>query len=277
VYHTGDLPPKDKLNKWAAEMTPIKLGDGVYLCTATNNLAKLDPVTGKAIWTHDVGTQYKSVPYTAACRGLAHYVSAAVPAGSPCHEKIIEGTIDGRLIAVDAATGKSCENFGTHGEVSLLKGLGETVPGFVAMTSPPVLVKGTVVVNHEVLDGQRRWAPSGAIRGFDADTGAFKWAWDVNRPGQRGEPGPGEQFSRGTPNSWGPMQKALDMIGELYSVEADIRGKYPCQRLRVRLEKTKPLLASIERWMKDKLATLSAKSETAKAIRYSLNQWDALM
>lgn len=42
--------------------------------------------------------------------------------------------IDGRLIAVDAATGKSCENFGTHGEVSLLKGLGETVPGFVAMT-----------------------------------------------------------------------------------------------------------------------------------------------
>ncbi|SOE68827.1 Transposase [Burkholderia sp. OK233] len=72
-------------------------------------------------------------------------------------------------------------------------------------------------------------------------------------------------------------QKALDMIGELYSVEADIRGKYPCERLRVRQEKSKPLLASIETWMKDKLATLSAKSETAKAIRYSLNQWDALM
>jgi quinoprotein glucose dehydrogenase len=215
VYHTGDLPPEGKLNKWAAETTPIKFGDGVYLCTATNNLAKLDPVTGKAIWTHDVGTQYKSVPYTAACRGLAHYKSAAVPAGLPCREKIIEGTIDGRLIAVDAATGKSCENFGTHGEVSLLKGLGETVPGFVAMTSPPVIVKGTVVVNHEVLDGQRRWAPSGVIRGFDADTGAFKWAWDVNRPGQRGEPGPDGQFSRGTPNSWGPMV-GDDSLGMVY-------------------------------------------------------------
>lgn len=215
VYHTGDLPPKGKVNKWAAEMTPIKVGDGLYLCTATNNLAKLDPTTGKAIWTHDVGTQYKSVPYTAACRGLEHYVSQTISTGQPCHEKIIEGTIDGRLIAVDASTGASCEGFGEHGQVSLLDGLGKTVPGFVAMTSPPVIVNDTIVANHEVLDGQRRWAPSGVIRGFDADTGAFKWAWDVNRPGQRGEPGVGQEFSRGTPNSWGPMA-GDDKLGLVY-------------------------------------------------------------
>jgi quinoprotein glucose dehydrogenase len=215
VYHTGDLPPKDKVNKWAAETTPIKVGDGLYLCTATNNLARLDPATGKAIWTHDVGTQYKSVPYTAACRGLAHYVSKTIPAEQQCHEKIIEGTIDGRLIAVDASTGASCEGFGERGQVSLLTGLGKTVPGFVAMTSPPVIVNGTIVANHQVLDGQRRWAPSGVIRGYDADTGAFKWAWDVNRPGQRGEPGPGQEFSRGTPNSWGPMA-GDDSLGLVY-------------------------------------------------------------
>ncbi|HHT8904227.1 TPA: membrane-bound PQQ-dependent dehydrogenase, glucose/quinate/shikimate family [Burkholderia cenocepacia] len=215
VYHTGDLPPKGKANKWAAEMTPIKVGDGLYLCTATNNLAKLDPTTGKAIWTHDVGTRYESVPYTAACRGLVHHVSKTIPVGRQCHEKIIEGTIDGRLIAVDATTGASCEGFGEHGQVSLLKGLGKTVPGFVAMTSPPVIVNGTIVANHEVLDGQRRWAPSGVIRGYDADTGAFKWAWDVNRPGQRGEPGPGEEYSRGTPNSWGPLA-GDDSLGLVY-------------------------------------------------------------
>ncbi|MFW2276072.1 membrane-bound PQQ-dependent dehydrogenase, glucose/quinate/shikimate family [Burkholderia orbicola] len=215
VYHTGDLPPKGKANKWAAEMTPIKVGDGLYLCTATNNLAKLDPATGKAIWTHDVGTRYESVPYTAACRGLVHYVSKTIPAGQQCHEKIIEGTIDGRLIAVDASTGASCEGFGERGQVSLLKGLGKTVPGFVAMTSPPVVVNGTIVANHEVLDGQRRWAPSGVIRGYDVDTGAFKWAWDVNRPGQRGEPGPGEEYSRGTPNSWGPLA-GDDSLGLVY-------------------------------------------------------------
>jgi transposase len=71
-------------------------------------------------------------------------------------------------------------------------------------------------------------------------------------------------------------QQVLDMIGALYGIEADIRGKSPSERLRVRQEKSKPLLATIEAWMKTRLATLSAKSETAKAINYSLNQWDAL-
>jgi hypothetical protein len=72
-------------------------------------------------------------------------------------------------------------------------------------------------------------------------------------------------------------QKVLDMIGELYGIEAGIRGKPAAERLRVRQEKSKPLLANIGTWMKDTLTTLSRKSETAKAIRYSLNQWDALM
>ncbi len=67
------------------------------------------------------------------------------------------------------------------------------------------------------------------------------------------------------------------MIGELYGVEADIRGKPAAERLRVRQEKSVPLLTAIKAWMTDKLATLSKKSELAKAIRYSLNQWDALV
>jgi transposase len=70
---------------------------------------------------------------------------------------------------------------------------------------------------------------------------------------------------------------ALGLIGELYGIEAGIRGKPATERLRVRQEKSLPLLATIKAWMTDKLATLSAKSELAKAIRYSLNQWDALV
>jgi transposase len=46
--------------------------------------------------------------------------------------------------------------------------------------------------------------------------------------------------------------------------------------LRVRQEKAKPLLDSLEVWLRTKLQTLSRKSETAKAINYCLNQWDAL-
>ena len=71
-------------------------------------------------------------------------------------------------------------------------------------------------------------------------------------------------------------QKALDYIGELYGIEASIRGKSPAERLRVRQEKAKPLLETYEAWLRAKLETLSSKSETAKAINYSLNQWAAL-
>jgi hypothetical protein len=66
------------------------------------------------------------------------------------------------------------------------------------------------------------------------------------------------------------------MIGEHYGIEASIRGSPANERLRVRQEKSKPLLATIETWMQTTLAKLSKKSETAKAINYSLNQWNAL-
>lgn len=70
---------------------------------------------------------------------------------------------------------------------------------------------------------------------------------------------------------------ALALIGELYGIETDIRGKPASERLRMRQERSLPLLAAIKAWMTDKLATLSTKSELAKAIRYSLNRWDALV
>ncbi len=205
TYRTGDLPPKGKTNKWAAETTPIKIGNAIYLCTATNNMARLDPATGKEIWRFDAGVKYESIPYTAACHAVTYYESAATPPGQPCAKRIIEATIDERLIAVDADTGKLCENFGTHGEVNLLEGMGSTVPGFVAETAPPPIVNGVIVTNQEVLDGQRRWAPSGVIRGYSAESGTFLWAWDVNRPHDHGEPAPGQWYSRGTPNSWTAM------------------------------------------------------------------------
>ncbi|MFT4021612.1 MAG: membrane-bound PQQ-dependent dehydrogenase, glucose/quinate/shikimate family, partial [Acinetobacter sp.] len=66
VYRTGDLPPADKANKWAAEHTPIKVGNGLYVCSATNNLSRIDPATGKEIWKFKSGVKYESIPYTAA-------------------------------------------------------------------------------------------------------------------------------------------------------------------------------------------------------------------
>jgi transposase len=61
-----------------------------------------------------------------------------------------------------------------------------------------------------------------------------------------------------------------------YGIEADIRGKAPDERLRVRREKSKPLLVKFETTIRAKLTTLSTKSALAKAINYSLNHWAAL-
>lgn len=216
TYHTGDLPPPDKVNKWGAQNTPSMIGDGLYVCSATNNVSKLDPATGKEIWKFVSGVKYDNVPYTAACRGVTYYVSPVVPDNQACHARIILATLDMRLIELDAASGQPCAQFGQDGTVNLLTGMGRSVPGQLAVTSPPVVVNGTISLNHQVLDNQRRWAPSGVIRGYDAETGAFKWAWDVNHPGTvwHQEPGPGEEYSRGTPNSWGPMagDAALNLV-----------------------------------------------------------------
>ncbi|WP_163570653.1 IS66 family transposase, partial [Klebsiella pneumoniae] len=71
-------------------------------------------------------------------------------------------------------------------------------------------------------------------------------------------------------------EEALKCIGELYAVEAEIRGMLAEQRLAERQRKTKPLLSTLESWLREKMKTLSRHSELAKAFTYTLNQWPAL-
>jgi transposase len=71
--------------------------------------------------------------------------------------------------------------------------------------------------------------------------------------------------------------RALELIGELYAIEAGIRGQPPDERRRVRQEMTRPLLTTLETWLRERQAMLSAKSETSKAIQYALNNWAALV
>ncbi|SQP27388.1 putative transposase ORF 1, IS66 family [Escherichia coli] len=68
-------------------------------------------------------------------------------------------------------------------------------------------------------------------------------------------------------------EEALEQIGQLYAIEADIRGMPAEQRLAERQRKTKPLLKSLESWLREKMKTLSRHSELAKAFAYALNQW----
>jgi transposase len=70
--------------------------------------------------------------------------------------------------------------------------------------------------------------------------------------------------------------EALRRIGELYVIEADIRGKPPDERRQERQLRAKPLIDDLERWLRAALDKLSRKSDTSAAIMYALNLWPAL-
>ena len=73
-----------------------------------------------------------------------------------------------------------------------------------------------------------------------------------------------------------PAREALDRIGALYRIEHDIRARSPEQRLRIRTERTAPLMAELHAWLEATRSRISGRSELAAAIRYALSRWDAL-
>lgn len=216
LIHTGDMPSSPRIAKtYGAENTPLKIGDSLYLCTPKNILIALNAATGEQRWRYDPNVPDKAIPYTAACRGVVYYAVPAMAADQPCATRVIEGTLDARLIAVDARSGRPCADFGTNGQADIKQGMGKVPWGYVSINSPPTLVRGILVVGHQVLDGQDRWAPSGVIQGFDARTGKLRWAWDMMHPDWNVYPPAGQEWARGTPNMW-TMASGDEQLGLVY-------------------------------------------------------------
>jgi quinoprotein glucose dehydrogenase len=191
------------------QATPLMVDDTLYLCTPTNIVIALDPETGRRRWQYDPKVD---APPAGTCRGVAYYASPG--ATGPCAKRILTATTDARLLAIDAVTGRPCPDFGTDGAVDLKKGFGPIIKGYYYTTSAPTIVRGKVVVGGWVTDGQYVGEPSGVIRAFDATSGQFVWAWDMDRPHDHAEPRPGATYSPGTANSWGPMSgdEALGLV-----------------------------------------------------------------
>lgn len=202
VYRSGMV-----LKKYAQETTPLKVGDRLYLCSGRNELIALEAATGKEIWKYDPVVDAKYVGYTNSCRGVVYYEVPGADAAQACATRIIEGTLDVRLIAVDARTGQPCEDFGDKGSVDLKPGLmdGDFIPTWATITSAPVVVRGVIVTGQRVTDNQVTLAPSGVIRGVDAVTGKLRFAWDLGSPETTTTPANGKYYTLGTPNSWAPI------------------------------------------------------------------------
>ncbi len=175
----------------------------------------LDPATGKQRWRFDPKVPDTAIPYTAACRGVSYYAVPNATANTPCATRIILGTLDARIIAIDARNGRRCRDFGANGQVSITEGMGTVPDGFISITSPPTIVRGVIVTGHQVLDGQDRWAPSGVIQAYDAVTGKMRWAWDMMHPERSGPPPKGQIYTRGTPNMW-TIASGDEQLGLVY-------------------------------------------------------------
>ena len=214
-YRSGDMPSADAEGKYSPENTPLKVGDSLFICTAKNIMIAVDASTGKEEWRYDPVVSDDAIPYGATCRGVVYYKDEAAEPDALCAERIIETTLDARMIAVDAGTGQLCSDFGQDGIVDLNDGIGETVPGWYAVSGPPTIVRGIAVTGAQVKDGQAEDAPSGVIRGYDAVTGELAWAWDMAKPDLKGLPPEGETYTRGTPNMW-TLAAGDDELGLVY-------------------------------------------------------------
>ncbi|PWU19643.1 MAG: pyrroloquinoline quinone-dependent dehydrogenase [Candidatus Rokuibacteriota bacterium] len=208
-YRTGALQPESRLNARAAfESTPI-LADGLlYVSTPFNHVIALDAESGVPKWSYDPKIDRSVGRSEVTSRGVTAWLDERADIGAPCRRRIFTGTIDARLIALDAATGVPCEDFGARGQIDLVQGidLGRTPRGDYQVTSPPAVIEDLVVVGSAIGDNQRVDEPSGAVRAFDARTGTLRWTWDPI-PRDPGEPARvtwgGASASRtGAANAW---------------------------------------------------------------------------
>ena len=197
-FRTGDLARRDPkmmaLTKF--EATPLFVADRVVLCTPFNEVVALDPGTGAEMWRFDPKLTVDRPANRYTCRGVAYWVDERALPGAACRSRIFMGTIDMRIIAIDAVTGAACPDFGAAGEVRIDAGMPLEWSGEMSITSAPVVARGVIVVGSSIGDNRRVNAPRGTVRGVDARTGQLRWTW---------EPLVEEGIEAGHANVWAPM------------------------------------------------------------------------
>src|SRR5437773_1320817 len=140
------------------QMTPV-VNDGVMFTTSTslafNRVHAVNAATGELLWKYDrrtaedVGALVRLIPHN---RGVALY-----------KDKVIFGTLDAHLVALDAKTGKPAR----HTKIV------DYCDGYF-VSQAPLVIKGKVVVG---IAGPGEMGPRGLVDAVDADTGKRQWRW----------------------------------------------------------------------------------------------------
>lgn len=180
TYRTGELAIKvERGAPPSLEVTPILVDGTLYLSTPLGRVIALDPATGRERWRFDAEVNVNAGYGDFTSRGVSSWRDAAAPRDGACAHRIFQATIDARLIALDAATGRPCDAFGRKGTVDLRRGLRIAPFEFPAyqQTSPPLVLGDLVIVGSSIADNSRSNPASGEVRAFDARTGRLVWTW----------------------------------------------------------------------------------------------------
>jgi quinoprotein glucose dehydrogenase len=179
TYRTGETGGAPAYAHIAFEATPILVDGTLFVSTPYNRVIALDAQTGAERWAYEPKVDRTRRLAIVTSRGVSTWLDPAAAPGSPCRRRIYVGTIDARLIAVDAASGTPCAGFGRGGEVDLTQGIViRDGPCCYQVTSPPAVVEGLVVVGSSIADNRSADMERGVVRAYDARTGERRWSWD---------------------------------------------------------------------------------------------------
>ena len=159
--------------------TPLMVDGVLYLSTPLYQAAAIDARTGETLWVHDPRAYESGTPAIAEWRhrGVAYWENDG-------EARIVWGTGDGYLVAVDARTGLPAPDFGDGGRVDLTIGLPRSTRGrrdvlnllTLSSQSPPIVVRDTIVIGSTINDRTiTREATPGWARAYDARTGRHRW------------------------------------------------------------------------------------------------------
>lgn len=179
TYRTGEAEAKVRLReKSAFEATPLLVDGTLYLSTPFNRVIALDPVTGAERWKYDPNVNLLRGYSEVTSRGVSTWVDRRLKASDACRRRIFVATIDARLIALDAATGALCKDFGQDGQVDLTRDVNLVDRGDYQVTSPPAVIGDLLIVGSSLGDNRGVELERGIVRAYDARTGRLHWSWD---------------------------------------------------------------------------------------------------
>ena len=160
----------------AAQATPLVVNGVVYVVTAHSSLVALDPATGKQVWV------FRHKHNARPPRGVAYW-----PGDRDNAARLLFGTGDGFLLAVDAKTGQAIPGFGNEGEIDLRKGMKDKFPNVhYGLSGAPIIYKNLAIVGSHTQDSPGLGS-KGDARAFDARTGKLMWTFhSVPQPGEPG-------------------------------------------------------------------------------------------